>query len=134
MYIEGIELETKHSDNGKSNYLKTAKIILFVLVATIMSGCGMLEPEMMESRKVKQDVLKLCGMNDKYSPNDVTVLDWTLNSEAVGDAYIGYIVTYEIGRGYYALVSLIEFDNTSRYDLELVYRGRSLTELNEYIE
>jgi hypothetical protein len=51
----------------------------------------------------------------------------------IGDAYTGYIVTYEIGRGYYALVSLVEFDGTSKYDIDLIYRGRSLSDLNEYI-
>ena len=132
MFVEGIKSETMHSDNSKSDYLKTAKIILFVLVAAIMSGCGLFEPEMMESREVKQDVLKLCGASN-YFPNDVKVLDWSVNENLIGDAYLGYIVTYEKGTGYYALVNLIEFDNSSRYELELIYRGRSLSDLNDHI-
>lgn len=133
MFIEEIESETMCSDNSKSNYLKTIRMFLFVLVATIATGCGLLEPEMMESPQVKQDVLKLCGAGNNYFANDVKVLDWSINENLIGDAYIGYIVTYEIGTGYYALVNLIEFDDSSRYEQELIYRGRSLSDLNDHI-
>ena len=113
---------------------KTLRILLFVFVATFTTGCGMLESDLIESQEVKRDVLKLCGAIDKgYSTDDVKVLNWDYNSEMIGDAYTGYIVTYEIGTGYYALVSLIEFDETSRYEIELVYKGRSLSDLNEYV-
>ena len=117
-----------------SKLSKTLSIILFVLVATLTTGCGLMESELIESQQVKRDVLKLCGAIDKgYSTSDVKVLNWDFNSELIGDAYTGYIVTYEIGTGYYALVSLVEFDGTSRYDIKLIYRGRSLSDLNEYI-
>ena len=85
----------------------------------------------MESQEVKRDVLKLCGAIDKgWSTSDVKVIDWIFDADLMGDTYTGYLVTYEIGTGYYALVNLIEFDNTSRYEIELVYRGRSLSDLN----
>lgn len=113
---------------------KTLCIMLFVFVATFTTGCGWIESDLIESQQVKRDVLKLCGAIDKgYSTSDVKVLNWDFNSEMIGDAYTGYIVTYEIGRGYYALVSLVEFDGTSKYDIDLIYRGRSLSDLNEYI-
>ena len=113
---------------------KTLSIMLFVLVATFTTGCGWIESDLIESQQVKRDVLKLCEAIDKgYSTSDVKVLNWDFNSEMIGDAYTGYIVTYEIGRGYYALVSLVEFDGTSKYDIDLIYRGRSLSDLNEYI-
>ena len=110
-----------------NKFLTTLRIVLFVLVATIMTGCG---SELIESSEVKRDVLKLCGAGSGYSTDDVKVLDWDYNSDMVGDSYTGYIVTYEIGTGYYALVSLVEFDETSRYEIKLVYRGRSLSDLN----
>ena len=117
-----------------SKLSKTLRIILFVVVATFMTGCGLMESDLIESQQVKRDVLKLCGATDKgYSTSDVKVLNWDFNSDLIGDAYTGYIVTYEIGTGYYALVSLVEFDETSRYDIKLIYKGRSLTDLNRYV-
>ena len=119
---------------GKNNFRSALGIVLFVLVAVAITACGWLESDLIESQQVKRDVLKLCGATDKgYSTSDVKVLNWEFNSDLIGDAYTGYFVTYEIGRGYYALVSLVEFDGTSKYDIELIYRGRSLSDLNEYI-
>lgn len=117
----------------KDKLLKIVRVTLFVFVATVITGCGLLEPEMADKQSVKRDVLKLCGAGSDWSTSDVKVLDWSLNEEVFGDSYTGYLVTYEIGTGYYALVSLIEFDGTSRYEIKLIYRGRSLSDLNEYI-
>jgi len=110
--------------------LKPLKIMLFVLMATVMTSCG---TDLIESQQVKRDVLKMCGAGSDYSTSDVKVLDWDYNSDMAGYSYTGYIVTYEIGTGYYALVSLVEFDESSRYEIELVYRGRSLSDLNDYV-
>ena len=111
--------------------LSTFRIMLFVLVTIAITGCGLLDSGLMESQEVKRDVLKLCGATVKgWSTSDVKVIDWNFDAELIGDTYTGYLVTYEIGTGYYALVNLIEFDNTSRYEIELVYRGRSLSDLN----
>lgn len=111
--------------------LSTFRTMLFVLVTIAITGCGLLDSGLMESQEVKRDVLKLCGATDKgWSTSDVKVIDWNFDAELIGDTYTGYLVTYEIGTGYYALVNLIEFDNTSRYEIELVYRGRSLSDLN----
>lgn len=117
----------------KDKLLKTVGVILFVFVATVITGCDLLGPEMADKQSVKRDVLKLCGAGSDWSTSDVKVLDWSLNTDLIGDTYTGYLVTYEIGSGYYALVSLIEFDETSRYEIELVYRGRSLSDLNSHI-
>lgn len=111
--------------------LSTFRTMLFVLVTVAITGCGLLDSGLMESQEVKRDVLKLCGAIDKgWSTSDVKVIDWIFDADLMGDTYTGYLVTYEIGTGYYALVNLIEFDNTSRYEIELVYRGRSLSDLN----
>lgn len=127
---EGVTDVTLSKSTNK--FLSTLRIVLFVLVATVMTGCG---SDLLESSQVKRDVLKLCGAGSDsgYSTDDVKLLDWDYNSDMIGDSYTGYIVTYEIGTGYYALVSLVEFDETSRYEIKLVYRGRSLSDLNEYI-
>lgn len=109
---------------------KSLKILLLVLVAAVLTSCG---TDLIESSEVKRDVLKLCGAGSDYSTSDVKVLDWDYNSDMVGNTYTGYIVTYEIGTGYYALVSLVEFEESSRYEIELVYRGRSLTDLRDYV-
>jgi len=117
----------------KDKLLKMVRVTLFVFVATVITGCGLLESDLIESQNVKRDVLKLCGAGSDWSTSDVKVLNWSWNTDLIGDTYTGYLVTYEIGSGYYALVSLIEFDETSRYEIELVYRGRSLSDLNSHI-
>ena len=86
---------------------KSLKLLLLVLVAAVLTSSG---TDLIESPQVKRDVLKLCGAGSDYSTSDVKVLDWDYNSDMVGYSYTGYIVTYEIGKGYYALVNLVEFD------------------------
>ena len=112
---------------------KAVKIVLVAFTVVLFTGCGLLDdPEVINDWSVKQDVLKLCHASS-YSPNDVTVLNWSLDQNMLGDKYTGYIVTYEIGSGYYALASVVEFDETSKYEVRVVYHGKSLAKINDYI-
>ena len=70
---------------------------------------------------------------DDYADEEVSVLDWNYDEGATGIAYTGYLVEYEVGSGYYVLLSLKEFDD-DRYTQEIIYGGDSLDELLEYYE
>ena len=45
----------------------------------------------------------------------------------------GYIVTYEIGVGFYAIVAFDRLGESSKFRLELVDSGVALLESNEYL-
>ena len=69
---------------------------------------------------------------ENLAEDEVKMLNWTLNEDALADTYTGYFVEYEIGSGFYALLDLVEYDNEDRYTWELVYSGNSLSELHQY--
>ncbi len=71
---------------------------------------------------------------ENLAEDEVKMLNWTLNEDALADTYTGYFVEYEIGSGFYALLDLVEYDNEDRYTWELVYSGNSLSELHQYYE
>lgn len=76
--------------------------------------------------------MKYCS---DYAEQQVSVLNWNLEKNSVGDTYTGYLVTYEIGYGFYVLTHLVEFDDEDRgYHVETIYAGTSFTELIECIE
>lgn len=66
---------------------------------------------------------------DLIAKKDFSVLNWTLDENSQGDKYTGYLIEYEIGEGYYVLVSLIEYDNSDRYTAKILYKGNSLQEM-----
>ena len=71
---------------------------------------------------------------ENLAQDEVKMLNWILNEDALADTYTGYLVEYEIGSGFYALLDLVEYDNEDRYTWELVYSGNSLSELHQYYE
>lgn len=70
---------------------------------------------------------------DDYVEEEISILDWNYDANATGLAYTGYLVEYEIGQGYYVLLSLKEFDN-GRYTYEIIYKGNSLDDMLSYYE
>lgn len=66
----------------------------------------------------------------KHASAQVKILSWESDLMNTGDSFSGYSVTYEIGEGFYALVSLIEYDKENRYEIRLEKKGDSLIELN----
>lgn len=66
----------------------------------------------------------------KHASAQVKMLSWEPDLMNTGDLFSGYSVTYEIGEGFYALVSLIEYDKENRYEIRLEKKGDSLIELN----
>lgn len=67
-----------------------------------------------------------------YAQGMVKVINWDYETNSQGDSYTGYLVTYEMGTGYYVLVHLIEFEE--RWNAEIKYQGDSLSELSECYE
>ena len=69
---------------------------------------------------------------ERIATQEITVLNCILNSDAMGDKYTGYIIEYEVGEGYYVLLSLMEYDDSDRYAADIVYKGSSLQKLHEH--
>lgn len=107
--------------------------ILVVLVFTFFSGCNLAKPKIINDQKVKQKICNLTSGN--YSPSDLKVLEWKLNGQHVGGNCTGYIVTYEVKNGErYILASVIEFDDTDRWEVEVVANKQYLNELRKYLK
>lgn len=107
-------------------------IILSLVVIPLFSGCK--DPEIIDSPKVKQKICDLIWLYD-YSPSDLKVIDWTYNRNQIGDDFTGYIVTYEAKNGEsYILASVLEFDNTKKWEVEVVANERYLSEVRKYVE
>lgn len=71
---------------------------------------------------------------EDVAEQEVSMLNWEFNEDAMADKYTGYLVEYEIGTGYYVLLNLTEFDDADRSSWEIIYRGNSLTELQDCYE
>ena len=70
----------------------------------------------------------------RIGQDEIAVLNWIFDRDAQGDKYTGYLIEYEIGEGYYVLLSLIEYDESNRYKAEILYKGHSLQELRSLYE
>ena len=68
-----------------------------------------------------------------FIDREVKIINWDWSENNQGDTFTGYMVTYEVGNGNYALVNLIEFDD-GKWSAQMEYKGRSLQELNSLIE
>ena len=109
-------------------------IILSLLVISLFSGCK--DPEIIDSQRVKQKICDMIWLYD-YSPSDLKVIDWVYNINQIGDDFTGYFVTYEANNGEsysYILASVIEFDNTKKFEVEVVANERYLSEVREYVD
>ena len=69
-----------------------------------------------------------------YAVEQVSVLNWEFEAKTQADSYTGYLITYEIGEGYFVLAHLIEFSDSNRYRIKIIYSGDSLSELSDHIE
>ncbi len=62
------------------------------------------------------------------------VLNWELDADNQGNGYTGYDIEYEVGDGWYVLLLLIEYDDDSKYEVNIIYSGTSLAEMNTYYQ
>lgn len=61
----------------------------------------------------------------------VTVKDWEYDDDSTTKSCTGYYITYEIGDGFYVLTSLIEEDNSTKFEIEILYSGDSMIDLEQ---
>lgn len=86
--------------------------------------------------KAKLIVGNLAHAFDSYlgelAEEQVSVINWNYDEDALGDTYTGYLVEYEIGEGdYYMLLQLTEYDKKDRYTWKVAYEGSSLIEMQQ---
>ena len=92
-------------------------------------------PHIINCTETKRTILNLCGADECSSVDDVRVATY-YDVNDVYDEYpsgYGYIVTYEIGVGFYAIVAFDRLGESSKFRLELVDSGVALLESNEYL-
>ena len=83
------------------------------------------------ARKMYRPLLRsFFSAYNRYVYDDVSILNWLYDEDALADAYTGYLVEYEIGHGYYVLLSLTEYKESDRYRMRIIYQGKSLTALH----
>lgn len=79
---------------------------------------------------------------DEYVMNHTEILDQGFDENNLGDKYTGYYVVYALTRTNsfgdeivkYALVSITEYDDDSRYEYQILAIADSLKEINQYLE
>ena len=75
---------------------------------------------------------------NEYALSHTEILDQGIDSNNLGDKYTGYYVIYALtgtdGEVKYALVSITEYDDDSRYEYQIVATADSLREINQYLE
>lgn len=74
---------------------------------------------------------------EEYAISHTEIVDQGFDVNNIGDKYTGYYVVYaltceDIDR--YALVSITEYDDGSKYEYELLAIADSLREINEYLQ
>jgi len=110
--------------------------MLIVLKTTIFVKNRLADaPHIFNSAETKHTVLSLCGADEYSTIADVRIANYYDVNE-IYDEYprgYGYIVTYEIGVGFYAVVSFDRLGESSKFSLELVDSGEALLESNEYL-
>ncbi len=92
-------------------------------------------PHILNSAETQHTVLNLCGADECSTIADVRIATYYDVNE-IYDEYprgYGYIVTYEIGVGFYAIVAFDRLGESSRFRAELIDCGATLLESNEYL-
>lgn len=110
--------------------------MLIVLKTTILVRNRLTDaPNVITCAEAKRTLLKLCGVGECSSVEDVRIVTY-YDVNDIYDEYpsgYGYIVTYEIGVGFYAIVAFDRLGESSKFRLELVDSGATLLESNEYL-
>lgn len=75
---------------------------------------------------------------NEYALSHTQILDQGFDENNLGDKYTGYYVVYALTgtdeEVKYALVSITEYDDDSRYEYQLLATADSLKEINQYLE
>ena len=83
---------------------------------------------MLYNRLISSFLQYVQGEADKQ----VKIISWEYDFMNTGDSYTAYEVVYQVGTGFYVLVSLVEFDDNDRYEYKILNKANSLTEINDY--
>ncbi len=59
----------------------------------------------------------------------VTMKEWEIDLLSTTDSYRGYHITYEIGTGFYVLISYLELNSGNEFQVRQIYSGNSLIDL-----
>lgn len=92
-------------------------------------------PHILNSTETKRTILNLCGASEYSTADDVRIATY-YDVNDVYDEYpsgYGYVVTYEIGVGFYAIVGFDRLGESSKFRAELIDCGATLLESNEYL-
>ena len=92
-------------------------------------------PHIFNSAETKRNVLNLCDAGECSSVDDVRIATYYDVNE-VYDEYpsgYGYVVTYDIGVGFYAIVGFDRLGESSKFRAELIDCGATLLESNDYL-
>lgn len=68
---------------------------------------------------------------EEVACEEVKTISWDYDLINDGDTYDGYEVIYEVGNGFYALVSLIEFED-GHYEAKILNKANALSEIQNY--
>ena len=75
---------------------------------------------------------------NEYALTHTQILDQGFDSNNIGELYTGYYAIYALtgtdGEVKYALVSITEYDDDSRYEYQIVATADSLREISQYLE
>lgn len=117
---------------------------LYVELFTVcmFTSCGSFEPKHAKSTVVLNKIYDYAkcyyvNIEDYQKKDKVEMLDWLYNEDGFGDTYTGYFVKYRVDTGCgikYVLVSLVEFDNSDKYELTVIASEDNLTSLMLYLE
>lgn len=75
---------------------------------------------------------------NEYALTHTQILDQGFDSNNIGELYTGYYAIYALtgtdGEVKYALVSITEYDDDSRYEYQIIATADSLREISQYLE
>lgn len=107
-------------------------------MSTMLHSDDPFEQRMIEGM---QELMQSIGYECKVPEEDriakTSMMEWILNSDVQGDTYTGYFITYQVELKeeiVYALIDLVEFDNTGKYEIKLVGVERTISDINDYFE
>lgn len=68
---------------------------------------------------------------------EVKLVEWKVDTDQLGENYTGYLITYSVmlnEKQYYTLVSLLEWDDASSFEITHIATEKTITAINHYIE
>lgn len=115
--------------------IKAERMLIILKTTTLIRNRLADAPQILNCSETKRTVLNLCGADEYSTADDIRIASY-YDVHEIYDEYpsgFGYIVTYEIGVGFYAIVAFDRLGESSKFYVELIDCGASLLESNEYL-